>query len=154
MKLGVGGGELDGKHVRREKSVAPRKRKFSELEADDKACMADSDIKEITEMYCPFVRGHYTDDLRIPKTYLMRWLRQTSGERHEVPKYYTWQKEKMFRSIVMVNGQAFSSESWEKNKRYSEQATAIVALHCLGVRTIQLEKGASTGSGLVYTDIG
>ena len=51
---------------------------------------------------------------------------------------------------LIVNGQAYSSESWEKNKRYSEQAAAIVALHCLGIRTIQLDKGASTGSGIVY----
>ena len=49
-----------------------------------------------------------------------------------------------------MNGQAYSSESWEKNRRYSEHAAAIVALHCLGIRTIQLDKGASTGSGIVY----
>ena len=52
--------------------------------------------------------------------------------------------------FLIVNGQAYSSESWEKNKRFSEQAAAIVALHCLGIRTIQLDKGASTGSGIVY----
>ena len=72
------------------------------------------------------------------------------GDKHGNPKYHTWQKDKMFRSIVIVNGEAYSSESWEKNKRYSEQAAAIVALHCLGIRTIQTDKGASSGSGLVY----
>ena len=76
--------------------------------------------------------------------------RMKYGDKHGNPKYHTWQKDKMFRSIVIVNGEAYSSESWEKNKRYSEQAAAIVALHCLGIRTIQTDKGASSGSGLVY----
>ncbi len=105
---------------------------------------------EVTEMYCPFIRGHYVNPTDIPKAYLVTWLRKKYGNDHEGPKYATWQKDKMFRSIVTVNGESFSSESWEKNKRYSEQAAAIVALHCLGVKEIELENGASTGSGLVY----
>lgn len=129
--------------------VAPLKRKFSELEADD---LKIDEIQEFTEMYCPFVRGHYERNSDIPKCRLMSWLREKCGENHEIPQYFTWQKDKMFRSVVIVQGEAFSSESWEKNKKYSEQAAAIVALHCLGVRKIQLDKGASTGSGLVYAD--
>lgn len=129
--------------------VAPQKRKLSELEADD---LKIDQIQEFTEMYCPFVRGHYEHNMDIPKSRLMTWLRGKFGEHHEVPQYFTWQKDKMFRSVVLVQGEAFSSESWEKNKKYSEQAAAIVALHCLGIRKIQLEKGASTGSGLVYAD--
>ena len=58
----------------------------------------------------------------------------------------------MFRSLVTVNGDAFSSQSWEKNKRYSEQAAAIVALHCLGVRKIREDKGASNAAGIVYAE--
>lgn len=103
-------------------------------------------------MYCPFVRGHYEQNEDIPKTRLMRYLRKEFGETHEVPKYKTWQKDKMFRSMVEVQGQAFSSQSWEKNKRYSEQAAAIVALHCLGVRKIQQDKGASAAAGVVYAE--
>jgi len=149
------------KGIRLEKVVLPQKRKFSELEADDLAFENDA-VKEFTEMYCPFVRGHYDQDIDIPKTRLLRWLQQknvggetgsdleTTTSSSEVPKYFTWQKDKMFRSIVLVKGEAFSSQSWEKNKRYSEQAAAIVALHCLGVRKIQQDKGASTASGVVY----
>ena len=33
----------------------------------------------------------------------------------------------------------FSSDSWEKNRKYSEQAAAIVALHCLDIRKVQVE---------------
>lgn len=156
------------KGIRLEKLVLPQKRKFSELEADDLEIDKEAH-KEYTEMFCPFVRGHYEADIDIPKTRLLRWLQQPSShqkiisgdmktgeknssdlEKSEVPKYFTWQKDKMFRSIVLVKGEAFSSQSWEKNKRYSEQAAAIVALHCLGVRKIQQDKGASTASGVVY----
>ena len=31
-------------------------------------------------------------------------------------------------------GTFFSSESWEKNKRFSEQAAAVVAINCLGLK--------------------
>ena len=70
------------------------------------------------------------------------------------PVYRTWARDKMFRSIVYIKwkdlavlkentsspsakrnedceGIFFSSESWEKNKRFSEQAAAVVALNCL-----------------------
>jgi len=127
------------KGKRLEKVVFPQKRKFSELEADDLEIEKEA-LKEYTEMYCPFVRGHYEADIDIPKCRLLRWLQQPSShqkiasgdmktgeknpselEKSEVPKYFTWQKDKMFRSIVLVKGEAFSSQSWEKNKRYSEQ---------------------------------
>jgi len=39
---------------------------------------------------------------------------------------------------VTVQGQRFSSESWEKNKRFSEQAAALVALHCLDIRKYKM----------------
>ena len=69
------------------------------------------------------------------------------------PVYRTWGRDKMFRSVLYIKwkdliiskqntspsinvneeseGTFFSSESWEKNKRFSEQAAAVVALHCL-----------------------
>ena len=37
-------------------------------------------------------------------------------------------------SIENTNGVFFSSESWEKNKKYSEQAAAVAALHCLNAK--------------------
>ena len=44
----------------------------------------------------------------------------------------------LYRSVVTVKGEKFSSEAWEKNKRYSEQAAALVALHCLDIQKFQL----------------
>ena len=136
--------------IRREKHIMPRKRKFSELEADDLGL--EDNLKEFTEMYCPFIRNHYEQNDN-PKSVLNTWLKQKYGDHHKLaPTYQTWQKDKMFRTIVLVEGEAFSSQSWEKNKRYSEQAAAIVALHCLGVRKIQEDKGASYSTGVVYAE--
>ena len=57
------------------------------------------------------------------------------------PKYVTVGTEKTFTSVVSVAGRNFSSSSWEKNKRYSEQAAAIVALHCLGIKKLKTDGG-------------
>ena len=57
------------------------------------------------------------------------------------PKYVTVGTEKTFTSVVSVAGKNFSSSSWEKNKRYSEQAAAIVALHCLGIKKLKTDEG-------------
>ena len=76
---------------------------------------------------------------------------------HIQPIYHTWGRDKMFRSVVYIKrkgliiehentsspnlkvsdddeGTFFSSESWEKNKRFSEQAAAVVAIQCLNVK--------------------
>ena len=84
------------KLVRREKTVRPQKRKLCELEADD--LKIDEQLEELTEMYCPFVRGHYENNIDVPKSRLYEWLRK---EHQDTPKYHTWQKDKMFRSIVL-----------------------------------------------------
>ncbi len=106
---------------RRESRLAPKRRK---LDNDD----------EVTEMFCPFVRGHFGDGLDIPKVRLQQWCRDRGEEQ---PKYETAQTDKTFRSVVTVAGRRFSSEAWEKNKKYAEQAAAIVALHCLGIRKVE-----------------
>ena len=118
---------------RRDARLTPKKRK---LEGEDG--------EEVTEMFCPFIRGHYGDGQDIPKVRLLQWTREC-GE--EPPRYTTTQTEKTFRSVVTVAGDKFSSESWEKNRRYSEQAAAIVALHCLGIRRVaEAEEGEKYGA--------
>lgn len=87
-------------------------------------------------MFCPFVRNHYRDTGDIPKCLLLTWTLENGLEK---PKYVTEQTDKTFRSVVRVNGRLFESESWEKNKKYAEQASAIVALHCLGIRPVNPE---------------
>lgn len=151
-RLGIGSyGNTQLTRVRRDVTVAPRKRKLSEVYCSDDI----SGVNEVTEMFCPFVRGHYPTHLDIPKTKLLMWCRKhhKGQECYEnAPLYHSWQKDKMFRSVVVSHGQAFSSESWEKSKKWAEQAAAIVALHCLGVKAVKLDEGASTDSGIVYVN--
>ena len=75
--------------------------------------------------------------------------RRTDGE--DDPKYITVAAEKTFTSVVSVAGKNFCSSSWEKNKRYSEQAAAIVALHCLGVKKLNTEGKLPDGPGVKCT---
>ncbi len=124
---------------RREARLAPKKRKLEETG------------EEVTEMFCPFVRGHYGDGMDIPKVRLLQWTRDGGMD---PPGYATEQTDKTFRTVVTVAGHKFSSESWEKNKRYSEQAAAIVALHCLGIKKVpqaEEEKGASKTASAVFS---
>ena len=118
----------------REARITPKKRRLEEEGGE-----------EVTEMFCPFVRGHYGDGQDIPKVRLLQWTRD-QGE--EPPAYSTRQTDKTFRSVVTVAGRKFTSDSWEKNKRYSEQSAAIVALHCLGIERLEnaadVEEAAET----------
>ena len=67
-----------------------RKRKLSETD------------EEVTEMFCPFVRGHYLEHSQIPKNQLLCWTRLKGLDQ---PKYSTKQVDKAFKSTVEVNGQ-------------------------------------------------
>ena len=78
----------------------------------------------------------FQDGTDIPKSTLLNWARKKEVDE---PKYQTRQIDKTFRSVVSVDGQKFGSESWEKNKKHSEQAAALVALHCLDIKRIKIE---------------
>lgn len=118
-------------------------------------CEMDSNSHiSMYEMYFPFIRGHYSANASdMPKTKLYTWIKKNIPEDIQ-PVYRTWNRDKMFRSVLYIKsrglkiskqntssqcikvnekseGTFFSSESWEKNKRFSEQAAAVVALHCL-----------------------
>lgn len=102
----------------KEEKVGARKRKIGE------------DI--VTEMFCPFVRGHYGDNesSNLPKTLLLLYARQKQlGQ----PKYIMEQQDKQFRARVKVGENSFGSMAWEKNKKYAEQGAALVAVKCLKI---------------------
>jgi len=102
----------------KEQKIATRKRKIGE------------DL--VTEMFCPFVRGHYGDNesSNLPKTLLLLYARQKQlGQ----PNYVMEQQDKQFRARVKVGEESFGSIAWEKNKKYAEQGAALVAVKCLNI---------------------
>lgn len=91
------------------------------------------DDLEVTEMFCPFVRGHYGDNesCKLPKTLLLMWSRQQDLEQ---PQYTVEQQDKQFRARVKLgNKECYASLSWEKNKKFAEQGAALVAVKCLNI---------------------
>lgn len=86
----------------------------------------------ITEMFCPFVRGHYgtNESSRLPKTLLLLFARQKElGQ----PEYVMERQDKQFRARVRLGVKSYGSMAWEKNKKYAEQGAALVAVKCLNI---------------------
>lgn len=73
------------------------KRSRIELEAD------------VIEMQCAFIRASYTDDSQLPKTKLLAWC---SKNKIKAPTYATHNEDKLFRSVVTLNGKKYSSTFW------------------------------------------
>lgn len=103
----------------------------------------------VTQMHCQFIRGHYANGNDIPKSRLQTVLRKQMGvsDENKAVRFFSWHKDKMFRSVALIQlpqegsvrtgssassgVMAFSSSAWEKNKRFAEQASAMVAFRCL-----------------------
>lgn len=85
---------------------------------------------DVIEMQCSFLRSLYTSDVDLPKTKLLTWAR-ARGLKH--PIYTTQQEDKLFKSVVTLDGKKYGSSYWEKNKRRAEQGAALVCLCAIGV---------------------
>jgi tRNA-dihydrouridine synthase 2 len=70
------------------------------------AAAADDDV---IEMQCAFFRSLYSSDADLPKTRLLSWTR-ARGLKH--PVYTTQQEDKLFKSVVTVDGKKYSSSYW------------------------------------------
>lgn len=64
---------------------------------------------ELTVMRCAYLKNNYSDKDELPKTRLLRWIREN---RKKMPTYDTWKEDKLFRSIVTVDGKKYSSTFW------------------------------------------
>lgn len=64
---------------------------------------------DVVVMKCAFIRNNYTHDLELPKSML---LKVTKEKRFDFPSYHTEQEDKLFRSVVTVNGKKYSSSFW------------------------------------------
>jgi len=80
---------------------------------------------------CPFIRGHYLDVEKLPKSILSRWARV---KKSVPPVYSTESKDKRFRSIVTVDNQMFQTDVWEKNKKFAEQGAALACIKYLEIQ--------------------
>lgn len=64
---------------------------------------------DVSLMRCAFLRGSYTTDSELPKTRLLKW---TKENRKKMPIYNTRQEDKLFCSVVTVDGRKYGSSFW------------------------------------------
>lgn len=76
-----------------------------------------------------FFRAHYSHK-DLPK---MRIHTHAMKMNLEQPLYKTQQEDKLFRSVLTLDGSQYASTYWEKNKRFAEQGAALVAMLNLGL---------------------
>ncbi|XP_035904059.1 tRNA-dihydrouridine(20) synthase [NAD(P)+]-like [Anopheles stephensi] len=100
---------------------------------EDTAASQETDSREplLEENVC-FIRSNFTDDNALPKSKLYLHAVRNGLERAQ---YDVQQKDKLFRAFIRFDGQRYTSSFWEKNKRYAEQAAALVCLLKLGVES-------------------
>jgi tRNA-dihydrouridine synthase 2 len=108
------------------------------------------DGEEVTEMFLPFVRGHFggNESCRLPKTLLLVYSRR---QQLEQPVYTVERVDKQFRATVRLGcpKQSYASMVLEKNKKYAEQGAALVAVRCLGIGD---KSEGGSGKGGAVTD--
>ncbi|XP_048371641.1 tRNA-dihydrouridine(20) synthase [NAD(P)+]-like isoform X2 [Sphaerodactylus townsendi] len=90
--------------------------------------MEDADV---IKMAVKFDKREYPPQIT-PKMCLLEWCRK---EKHPQPVYETVERplDRLFRSVVTVAKQKYRSTFWEKSKKLTEQAAAIVCLRTLGL---------------------
>lgn len=84
---------------------------------------------DVIQTNIAFFRAHYTDK-ELPKSKLHVHAVKTSVP---LPTYETHQEDRLFRCIMTFDNRKFASSYWEKNKRFAEQGSALVALLHLGM---------------------
>lgn len=75
-----------------------------------------------------FFRAHYSHK-DLPKLRIHTYAMKRDLDQ---PVYKTQQEDKLFRSVLTLDGVQYASTYWEKNKRFAEQGAALVAMLHLG----------------------
>jgi len=109
----------------RAKKLSLHKRDDDDMDCNLKRIKVDG----IIQMTLEYVRSSFKD-CELPKTRLYTWCRK---EKLPNPVYEMEYKEKLFKSVVTVNGKKYTTSKWEKNKKSAEQAAALVGLHEIGI---------------------
>ena len=73
------------------------------------SCKRKLEEEDVTYIRCAFIRNNYSNDTELPKTRLLKW---TKENRKKMPAYETQHADKLFRSIVVVDGRKFGSLFW------------------------------------------
>ncbi|XP_025073342.1 tRNA-dihydrouridine(20) synthase [NAD(P)+]-like [Pogonomyrmex barbatus] len=100
--------------------------------------------EDVSLMRCAFLRNNYITDSELPKTRLLKW---TKEYHKKMPVYDTRQENKLFCSVVTVDGRKYGSSFWEKNKKWAEQGAALVCLYFLGI----IDEESLTAGGNILT---
>lgn len=112
---------------------SPAKRQKSNLLEDE---------DDIITKQLAFIRCSYTSDPDLPKSKLIAWCGKQ--DKSFKPSYKTINEDKLFRSILTLDGKKYSSSFWEKNKKFAEQGAALVCINSLGlIDDVQLIKDGS-----------
>ena len=90
-----------------------------------KTCIKDSSRIELPVL---FIRSLFSNESDLPKSRIMALAKSNAWD---APIYQTKQIDKHFYCLLNLNGKTYSSVYLEKNKRYAEQASALVALLAL-----------------------
>lgn len=93
-----------------------------------RAKLIDDDPNLITSSVA-FFRAHYTHK-DLPKLIIHAFAMKKSLDQ---PTYKTQQEDKLFRSVLTLDGSQYASTYWEKNKRFAEHGAALVAMLHLGL---------------------
>lgn len=65
--------------------------------------------EDIIELKCSFIRASYINDIDLPKSKLINWCMKNKKDK---PVYETINEDKLFKSIVMIDGKKYSSTFW------------------------------------------
>lgn len=65
--------------------------------------------EDVALLNCAFLRNNYTTDSELPKTRLLKWIKE---HHKKIPIYSTQQKDKLFCSVVTVDGRKYGSSFW------------------------------------------
>lgn len=101
-----------------------------------KECVSGKRKREddVNEMDVTYNRQHYGNTT--PKCILFAW---TKNQGLKQPFYDSVEnEERVFTSVVSVNGAKYTSTSWEKSKKSAEQLAALVCLKYLGIDDMKI----------------
>ena len=87
-----------------------------------------------------YFRAHYTEK-DMPKVILHTYAHKNAMK---TPTYETHQENGLFQTVITFEGKKYASSYWEKNKRFAEQAAALVCL--LGIDLVKEDDLIKKGS--------